>query len=243
MAARARAKCKQKGQSLSPADKRDHPCCPLRPPPVARVPQQEGPAPEAQLHWAQPDRGTATGRAKGGGAPEYEGSGSAKASPLRRTAAEAALGWAQDLPRRAVSRAGSVPVLKLSRNWGRHSPLNDGAKGCRQSPLNDGTVRTPRHRMGETTWGRHLWSAPRRLAGMWGSEHRGQRPGHLPACQGQDPTRLPAATPHHRCRGRRQTVTAPASCSAPNPRFVLRWRGNPWRDDGWTSRVHCRRRT
>ena len=138
LAARVRAKCKQKGQSLSPADKRDHPCCPLRPPPAARVPQQEGPAPEAQLHWTQPDRGTASGRAKGGGAPEYEGSGSAKVSPLRRTAAEAALGWAQDLPRRAVSRAGSVPVLKLSRNWGRHSPLNDGAKGCRQSPLNDG---------------------------------------------------------------------------------------------------------
>ena len=92
-------------------------------------------------------------------------------------------------------------------------------------------------------WGRHLWSAPRRLAGMWGSEHRGQRPGHLPACQGQDPTRLPAATPHHRCRGRTQTVTAPASCSAPSPGLVRRWRGSPARNDGWTSRGHCQRRT
>lgn len=106
LAARVRAKCKQKGQSLGPADIRDHPCCPLRPPPAARVQQQEGKlAPEDELHWTQPDRGTASGRAKGGGAPEYEGSGSAKETPLRRTAAEAALGWAQDLPRRAVSRA------------------------------------------------------------------------------------------------------------------------------------------
>ena len=132
LAARVRAKCKQKGQSLSPADKRDHPCFPLRPPPVARVPQQEGPAPEAQLHWTQPDRGTASGRAKGGGAPEYEGSGSAKVSPLRRTAAEAALGWAQDLPRRAVSRAGSVPHSEpppktVPRRGGRQSPRNDGS--------------------------------------------------------------------------------------------------------------------
>ena len=37
LATRVREKSKQKGQSLSPADRREHSCLPLRPPPVARV--------------------------------------------------------------------------------------------------------------------------------------------------------------------------------------------------------------
>ena len=54
LAARVKAKREQKCQSPSPADKRDHPCRPLRPPPAARVQKKEGLAPEARLPWAQP---------------------------------------------------------------------------------------------------------------------------------------------------------------------------------------------